>query len=128
MREIRQEEDYAWPDDNLPGLPTEKSTGGFSLASLEEGRYGTWCQQLPKIIDNPGQQRARRPGSVRPARVPSAFGQVSSPGHVRESTRAGTCPLGTSDSPTTLRVCASAYGPGIRSTGFPSRMLLPSSL
>src|SRR5215470_9912543 len=36
--------------------------------------------------------RFRRPGSVRPARVPSAFGQVSSPGAVRERTRVGTCP------------------------------------
>ncbi|HKF36526.1 MAG TPA: signal peptidase I, partial [Ktedonobacteraceae bacterium] len=46
--------------------------------------------------------RFRRPRSVRPARVPSAFGQVSSPGAVRERTRAGTCPRWTSDSPTTL--------------------------
>src|SRR5258708_15695847 len=46
--------------------------------------------------------RSRRPGSVRQALVPSAFGQVSSPGHVRQSTRAGTCPPWTSDSPTTL--------------------------
>ena len=47
-----------------------------------------WCQQLPKL----GQQRSRRPGSVRPASVPSAFQQVISPGRVRGRTRAGTCP------------------------------------
>jgi putative transposase len=48
--------------------------------------------------------------------------------YVRESIRTGTCPLWTSASPTTLRVCSLADGPGIRSTGCPSRMLLPSSL
>src|SRR5258708_6980847 len=47
-----------------------------------------WCQQLPKL----GQQCSRRPGSVRPASVPSAFRQVISPGRVRGRTRAGTCP------------------------------------
>src|SRR2546422_9817432 len=32
----------------------------------------TWCQQLPKFSDQPGQQRSRRPGSVQPASVPQA--------------------------------------------------------
>jgi len=54
------------------------------------------------VAQNLRQQRSRRPGSVWPASVPSAFGQVISPGHVRKSTQAGTCPLWTSDSPTTL--------------------------
>ena len=58
-----------------------------------------WYQQLPKIADNLRQQRSRRPGSVQPASVPSAFRQVISPGHVRESTRAGTCSLGPAIAP-----------------------------
>jgi uncharacterized membrane protein len=52
-----------------------------------------------------------------------AFGQVISPGHVRESTRAGTCPLRTSASPTTLTcmlICIRAWPARARcpSTGF----------
>ncbi len=67
--------------------------------------------------------RSRRPGSVQPASVPSAFQQVISPGHVRESTRAGTCPRWTSDSPTTLTcmlICIRAWpaSSGCPSTGF----------
>src|SRR5260370_42487463 len=80
----------------------------------------TGCQLCGAKLDT---ARFRRPGSVRQALVPSAFGQVSSPGYVRESTRAGTCPLGTSDSPTTLtcmRICIRAWpaSAGCPSTGF----------
>src|SRR6266699_5444607 len=78
-----------------------------------------WCQQLPKFFDKSRQPCSRRPGSVRLASVPSAFRQVSSPGYVREGTRAGTCPLRTNDSPTTLRACSSARGPGLLPRGVP---------
>src|SRR6266699_4571395 len=78
-----------------------------------------WCQQLPKFFDKSRQPRSRRPGSVRLASVPSAFRQVSSPGHLRESTRAGTCPRWTNDSPTTLHACFSARGPGLLQRGVP---------
>jgi hypothetical protein len=43
-----------------------------------------WCQQFPKIRDDPGQQRSRRPGSVRLAKVPPAYRQVIEPGAVRK--------------------------------------------
>jgi len=79
-----------------------------------------WYQQLPKIADNLRQQCSRRPGSVQPASVPSASQQVSDPGHVRQSRRVGTCPLWTSDSPTTLAcmlICIRAWP---ASTGCPS--------
>ena len=78
------------------------------------GSWHTWCHQFPRCVDNLGQPRSRRPGSVRPVRVPSAFGQVSSPGHARESTRAGTYPLWTSEIPTTLTcllICIRAWHP-----------------
>jgi hypothetical protein len=97
---------------------TQKNLRRLQQRSMVDVRR-SWCQQLPKLSDNLRQQRSRRPGSVRPARVPSAFGQVSSPGHVHKSTRAGTCPCWTSDSPTTLHVCSSAYGPGLRKLGVP---------
>jgi hypothetical protein len=42
--------------------------------------------------------------------------------------RAGTSPFRTSDSPTTLRACSSARGPGLPSSGCPSGRLLPSDL
>ena len=53
----------------------------------------TWYQQLPKIADNLSQQRSRRPGSVRPASVPSSFRQVISPGVASQANQAGTWPL-----------------------------------
>ena len=86
-----------------------------------------WCQQLPNIRDNPGQQRARRPGSVQPASVPSAFQQVISPGHVRQSTRAGTCSLGPALAPPP---CVSAHlQTGLACfSGVSLHRLLPSSL
>jgi hypothetical protein len=78
------------------------------------------CQICGTNLDN---ARSRRPGSVQPASVPSAFQQVISPGHVRESTRAGTCSRWTSDSPTTLTcmlICIRAWPAslGCPSTGF----------
>ena len=70
-------------------------------------------------------RRSRRPGSVRPARVPAVFGQVISPGHVRECTQAGTCPRWTSASPTTftcMLICIRAWPAslcrGVPLTGF----------
>src|SRR5215469_137561 len=65
-----------------------KSGGAYPAV---QGWYA-WCHQLPRFFAKPRQPRSRRPGSVRLASVPSAFRQVSSPGHVRERTRAGTCP------------------------------------
>jgi len=82
-----------------------------------------WYQRLPNLWTNLDNARSRRPGSVQPASVPSAFQQVISPGHVRESTRVGTCPRWTSDSPTTLTcmlICIRAWPAslGCPSTGF----------
>jgi len=80
------------------------------------------CQICGTNLDK---SRARRPGSVRPTRVPSVFGQVIDPGHVCERTQAGTCPRWTSDSPTTLtcmRICIRAWPAslcrGVPLTGF----------
>ena len=39
--------------------------------------------------------------------------------NVREGTRAGTCPLWTNESPTTLRACSFARGPGLLPRGVP---------
>ena len=86
-----------------------------------------WYQQLPKLSDNLRQQCSRRPGSVRPARVPTAFQQVISPSHVHKSTRAGTCPCWTSDSPTTftcMLICIRAWP---ASAGCPSTDLSPTT-
>ncbi len=83
-------------------------------------QFITWCQQLPKIVNNLRQPRSRRPGSVQPASVPSAFQQVIDPGHVRESTRAGTCPHWTNDSPTTLSCLLACRRAWPASLGCPS--------
>src|SRR5215472_18756480 len=51
--------------------------------------------------------------------VPPAFREAIDSGRVRESMQAGTCPRWTSTSPTTLRVCSLAYGPGVDRRGCP---------
>jgi len=87
-----------------------------------------WCHLRPKIRDDPGQQCSHRPGSVQLAKVPATCRQVSAAGDALEVMRVGTSPLRANASPATLRVCSLADGPGIPSSGCPSRMLLPSSL
>jgi hypothetical protein len=78
-----------------------------------------WCQQLPRLLANAGQARSRRPRSVRPARVPSEYRQVIFPGAAPKVIRVGTSPWWTSESPTTLRACSSARGPGLLHRGVP---------
>src|SRR5258708_12468654 len=83
----------------------------------------TWYQQLPKIKDNPGQPRSRRPGSIQLAKVPSAYRQVMSPAAALEATRAGTSPRQTRQTPPTFRSRSSSPAPA-----FPSPRHSPTRL
>jgi hypothetical protein len=116
----KMREGLIWQD--LAGIrratdrPPRRVTAGESVS---EELLNPWCHQLSGLSGKPRQRRSRRPGSVRRARVPSAFGYISSPGHVREGTRAGTCPLRSNESPTTLRACSPARGRGLLHWGVP---------
>jgi hypothetical protein len=52
-----------------------------------------WCQQLPKIVDNPRQSCLRRPDSVQLPTVPATLQKVIESGAAREGMRFGTFPL-----------------------------------
>jgi hypothetical protein len=83
------------------------------------------CQNCQTILDN---HCLRRPDSVQLSTVPATLQKVIGSGAALEGMWIGTFPHRASASPTTLRVCSFAYGPGIPSTGCPSEMLLPSDL
>jgi hypothetical protein len=74
------------------------------------------CLGFQTILDS---YYSRRPVSVQPVGVPTKCQQVIETGSALKTIRAGTSPLWASDSPTTFRVCSSAYGPGIPSSGCP---------
>jgi hypothetical protein len=84
------------------------------------------CQNRQTILDN---SCLRRPDSVQLSTVPATLQKVIGSGDALEKMRIGTFSRRANASPTTFeRVCSSAYGPGIRSTGLPSWMLLPNDL
>ena len=71
----------------------------------------------------------RRPDPVQLSKVPATFRKVIESGVALEVMRIGTSLLRASESPTTLvRVCSSAYGHRLSSSGCPSDRLLPSDL
>ena len=72
-----------------------------------------WYQLVPKCSDTPGHSVLAALSQSGVPGVPAAFQDASDSGHVREGMRVGACPRWTNDSPTTLRVCSSADGPGL---------------
>jgi hypothetical protein len=78
---------------------------------------------VSKCVEQTWTQRSRRPSPFSLPSVPSVFQEASGSGDAHESTRAGTCPRRTSDSPTTL-TCLLIYrrawpaSLGCPSTGF----------
>jgi len=86
--------------------------GEMYPTKVEQYRY-EWCQQMPNLWNKPGHKSCSppwiSPACQRSFCIPAGY----SPGHVCESTQAGTCPRWTSDSPTTLRAGSSACGPGL---------------
>jgi hypothetical protein len=69
-----------------------------------------------------------RPPSIRLASVPAGWKQVIERGHALKVIQVGTSPLWASESPTTLRVCSFADGPGLPSLGCPSGRFLPPDM
>jgi hypothetical protein len=108
--------------DHQRGIPIKKSLGRRKplrmLRWILHALLNRGVSSYPNC-DHTGQPRSRRPGEVQPASVPSVFRQVISPGAVLKSTRVGTCPRWTNASPTTLRACSSARGPGLLHRGVP---------
>jgi hypothetical protein len=76
--------------------------------------------RCPNLLTDLDKSCFCRPGSVRPASVPSAFQQVISPGGVFKTMQIGTSPSRTNRSPTTLScllICRRAWA---GSAGLPS--------